>query len=216
MLNVCEQFKSIQGESTFAGIPCSFIRLSGCNLHCSYCDTASAVTEPGTPRPLDAVLSVVEGHGCRVVEVTGGEPLLQEETPELCRRLLDKGYTVLVETNGSLDIARLPRGPRGCVCVVDVKCPLSGMVDSFYEKNLDSLKMSDQLKFVLSGKIDFDWALTFVVSRKLHERCEVIFAPAQGNCIPRDLAEWILDAKAPVRLGLQLHYYIWGRDSKGH
>jgi 7-carboxy-7-deazaguanine synthase len=212
MLNVCEQFKSIQGESSFAGLPCSFIRLSGCNLRCSYCDTAYAL-EPGDSLSLDAVLSIVKEHGCRLVEVTGGEPLLQEETPQLCSRLIDKGHTVLIETNGSIDIGKLP---DGCVRIVDVKCPLSGAARSFHEKNLDVLSACDELKFVVSGKSDFDWALEFVRSRRLINRCEIIFSPAQGAIAPRDLAEWIVATDAPIRLGLQLHWYIWGPNSKGH
>ncbi len=211
MLNICEQFKSIQGESTYAGLRCSFIRLSGCNLRCSYCDTAYAAGQ-GTPLSLEAVCSVAEAHGCSLVEVTGGEPLLQEETPALCRRLLDKGYTVLVETNGSLDIARLP---AGCVRIVDVKCPESGAAESFRMDNLASLTSSDQLKFVISGKVDFDWALDFLRSQSLPGRCEIIFSPAQGVISTRDLAQWMLCADAPVRLGIQLHRCIWGDDARG-
>ena len=211
MLNVCEQFKSIQGESSFAGLPCSFIRLSGCNLRCSYCDTAYAMRS-GDSRSIDAVLSIVEEHGCHLVEVTGGEPLLQDETPQLCSRLIDKRHTVLVETNGSLDIGKLP---DGCVRIVDVKCPLSGAVNSFNEKNLDLMSSRDEVKFVVSGRSDFDWALAFCRSRQLIGRCEIIFSPAQGVVTPRDLAEWILTTNAQVRLGLQLHWYIWGPNSKG-
>jgi 7-carboxy-7-deazaguanine synthase len=211
MLSICEQFKSIQGESTYAGLACSFIRLAGCNLHCSYCDTTYAA-EPGTQLSLDAVCSVADGHGCKLVEVTGGEPLLQEEAPALCRRLLDKGYTVLVETNGSLDIGRLP---LECVRIVDVKCPGSGAAGSFRMDNLNALTARDQVKFVVSGRVDFDWALDFVRTKSLPGRCELLFSPAQGLVSARDLAEWILAANAPVRLGLQLHRCIWGEDARG-
>jgi 7-carboxy-7-deazaguanine synthase len=212
MISVCEQFKSIQGESTFAGMPCSFIRLSGCNLSCTYCDTRYAA-DPGTPLSVEAVVDVVAGHGVRLAEVTGGEPLLQEETPELCRRLLDKGYTVLVETNGSLDISALP---AGCIRVMDVKCPSSGMAGSFHASNIDSLGPADEVKFVISGADDFAWALQFALSRGLTKRCTVIFSPVQGRCAARELSQWILDTSAPVRLGLQLHHYIWGADARGH
>ena len=211
MINVCEQFKSIQGESTYAGLPCSFIRLSGCNLCCSYCDTPYAAG-PGSPLAIESVMAVVAGHGCGLVEVTGGEPLLQVETPELCRRLLDRGYTVLVETNGSLDIAALP---AGCIRIMDVKSPSSGMAAKFREKNIDSLISSDQVKFVISGHSDFSWAREFVHSRRLDNRCTVIFSPVQGACAPQELAKWILETKTPVRLGLQLHYYIWGPNTRG-
>jgi 7-carboxy-7-deazaguanine synthase len=212
MLNVCEQFKSIQGESTFAGLPCSFIRLSGCNLRCSYCDTSYAMG-PGDSRSVDAILSIIEEHECRLVEVTGGEPLLQDETPQLCSRLIDKGHTVLVETNGSIDIGKLP---EGCVRIVDVKCPLSGAANSFHEKNLDLLGSRDEVKFVVSGRSDFNWALDFIRSRQLMGRCEIIFSPVQGVVSPQDLAEWIVATNLAIRLGLQLHWYIWGPNSKGH
>jgi 7-carboxy-7-deazaguanine synthase len=212
MLKIIEQFKSIQGESTFVGVLCSFIRLAGCNLRCSYCDTRYAAG-PGAPHSFDDILSIVKRHDCRFVEVTGGEPLLQEETPELCRLLVDHRYTVLVETNGSLDISKLP---PGCIRIVDVKCPLSGMGDSFNKKNLDFVLPSDQFKFVISGWTDFDWAREFVITRRLHEQCVVIFSPVQGIVSPKELADWIIDTAAPVRLGLQLHYYIWGADVKGH
>ena len=127
MLNICELYKSIQGESTHAGTLCAFVRLSGCNLNCSYCDTTYAF-EGGTPRSVDDVVEEVRGLGCDLVEITGGEPLLQDETPELCSKLLSAGHTVLVETNGSLDITRLP---DGCIRIVDIKCPASGMGGSF-------------------------------------------------------------------------------------
>jgi 7-carboxy-7-deazaguanine synthase len=211
MLTVCEQFKSIQGESTYSGLPCSFIRLTGCNLHCAYCDTRYAADE-GSPLSIETICSVVAGHGCGVVEITGGEPLIQEEAPALCRRLLDNNYIVLVETNGSLDIAALP---ESCVRIVDVKCPMSGAADSFLIKNLGSLTSRDQLKFVISGNTDFDWARGFVRSNKLEGRCEIIFSPAQGLVSPRALAQWILDSGARVRLGLQLHRVIWGEDVRG-
>jgi len=211
MLKVIEQFKSIQGESTYAGALCSFVRLEGCNLSCSYCDTAYA-RSGGVSKSLEEIASVVDAHGCKVVEITGGEPLLQGETAELCRGLLEKKYTVLVETNGSLDIAGLP---QGCVRIVDVKCPGSAMAGSFLESNIAALRPADELKFVLSHAEDFAWALRFVVSRSLHERCTVIFSPASGLLPPRDLAQWIIDASAPVRLGLQLHAIIWGSQTKG-
>lgn len=206
MLNICELFKSIQGESTHAGRVCAFVRLSGCNLNCSYCDTQYAF-ERGTPRHLDEIVRDVEGLECELVEITGGEPLLQDETPELCERLLSAGHTVLVETNGSLDITRLP---RGCIRIVDIKCPGSGMEGSFLAGNIEALGGCDECKTVLCDKRDFEWALAFVRTHRLHEKCAVLFTPAHGMLEPRQLAEWILQSNAPVRLGLQLHKVIWG------
>jgi 7-carboxy-7-deazaguanine synthase len=211
MLHVIEQFKSIQGESTYAGEPCSFIRLAGCNLSCAYCDTDYARGE-GIPATIEAIVSIVRQHACELVEITGGEPLLQDETPRLCRELLDKNFNVLVETNGSLDITALP---AGCVRIVDVKCPASGMAGSFLEKNLITLNARDQLKFVISNKADFVWAGHFVRVNNLHKRCIVLFSPVMNTLQPKDLAEWILAENAPARLGLQLHKIIWGNDTKG-
>jgi Organic radical activating enzymes len=190
---------------------CSFVRMSGCNLHCTYCDTMYALSD-GVSMSIDTCCANVEALGCKLVEITGGEPLLQPETPDLCARLIDTGHTVLVETNGSLDIAKLP---IACVRIVDVKCPGSGMEGSFYLQNIDSLSGRDQLKFVISDSHDFDWALDFVKSKNLLKRCVVIFSPNITALNPKDLAEWIIQANVPVRLGLQLHKIIWGNDARG-
>jgi 7-carboxy-7-deazaguanine synthase len=206
MLRICEIFKSIQGESSFAGNICSFIRLSGCNLRCSYCDTPYA-WEEGENRSVDEVLTLVREHRTSLVEITGGEPLLQAETPQLCGRLLDLDYTVLVETNGSLDIAVLPAGVRR---IVDIKCPSSGHAESFLDKNFHSLRQGDECKFVLSDKDDFFWAIETVRREVLHETATVIFSPNVTKLSLRDLAEWIIEENAPVRLGVQLHKIIWG------
>jgi 7-carboxy-7-deazaguanine synthase len=206
MLRVCEIFKSLQGESTHAGKTCSFVRLTGCNLSCSYCDTLYALTE-GEELPLEKVVRAVQEHRTRLVEITGGEPLLQAETPLLCRRFLDLGYTVLVETNGSLDISI---APPPVIRIVDVKCPSSGHEGSFLRKNFGLLTSSDECKFVLSDKDDFFWALDVVHRENLHETASVIFSPNTKLLQPRDLAEWILEENAPVRLGVQLHKIIWG------
>jgi Organic radical activating enzymes len=166
----------------------------------------------GVSMSIDTCCANVEALGCKLVEITGGEPLLQPETPDLCARLIDTGHTVLVETNGSLDIAKLP---IACVRIVDVKCPGSGMEGSFYLQNIDSLSGRDQLKFVISDSHDFDWALDFVKSKNLLKRCVVIFSPNITALNPKDLAEWIIQANVPVRLGLQLHKIIWGNDARG-
>jgi 7-carboxy-7-deazaguanine synthase len=206
MLCVCEIFKSIQGESTFAGNVCSFIRLSGCNLRCSYCDTAYA-WEEGESRSIDEVLTLVREHRTSLVEITGGEPLLQAETQQLCSRLLDLDYTVLVETNGSLDISVLPAEVRR---IIDIKCPSSNHAGSFLGKNFQSLRQGDECKFVLSDKDDFFWAVETVRRENLSETAIVIFSPNMAALSPRDLAEWIIEENAPVRLGVQLHKIIWG------
>jgi 7-carboxy-7-deazaguanine synthase len=206
MLSVCEIFKSLQGESSYAGELCSFVRLSGCNLHCTYCDTDYA-RQPGVSMTIEDCFNAVQALECGLVEITGGEPLLQPETTDLCSRLIDAGHTVLVETNGSLDIAKLP---SACVRIVDVKCPGSGMEGSFYMKNINELSSRDQVKFVISDARDFDWSLDFVKSNNLLKRCFVIFSPNTTAINPKDLAEWIIQANVPVRLGLQLHKIIWG------
>ncbi len=211
MLTVCEMFRSIQGESTFAGEPCAFVRLCGCNLHCSYCDTAYA-REGGEGRTVDDVHAWVRNQRCRLVEITGGEPLLQKDSEELARRLCDDGHTVLVETNGSLDISALP---EPCVRVVDVKCPGSGEAGSFYMPNLGELGQGDECKFVLCHREDYLWARDFVGLHRLAGRCTVIFSPAWNMLPSRDLADWIIADDAGVRLGLQLQKVLWGDSARG-
>ncbi|MBD3392021.1 MAG: radical SAM protein [Chitinivibrionales bacterium] len=211
MLNVCELYKSIQGESTHAGRVCAFVRLSGCNLSCSYCDTRYAF-EDGAPRQVEDIVDEVGALGCDLVEISGGEPLLQDETPALCAALVAAGRTVLVETNGSIDIAKLP---DGCIRIVDIKCPASGMEGSFRIENIAALCERDECKTVLCDKSDFDWALSFVRKHNIHKRCTVLFTPASGRLNPADLAAWIIDSHAPVRMGLQMHKVIWGEDARG-
>ncbi|MBN1130198.1 MAG: radical SAM protein [Chitinispirillaceae bacterium] len=206
MLHVCELFKSIQGESTHAGKICSFVRLSGCNLRCEYCDTSYAWKD-GEERSIDEIVLLVREHRTALVEITGGEPLLQDETPQLCRRFLDLGYTAMVETNGSLDIAVLP---PGVIRIVDIKCPSSGHEGSFLHKNFSLLNPEDECKFVIADQDDYFWAVETVRREGLHETVTVIFSPETNRLTPRDLAQWILDDNAPVRLGVQLHKVIWG------
>lgn len=211
MLTVCEMFTSIQGESTFAGEVCAFVRLSGCNLACSYCDTAYA-REPGTAVSVDEACAWAAAQNTRLVEITGGEPLVQEDTGELARRLCDEGRTVLVETNGSLDISRLP---EPCVRVVDVKCPESGAGGSFFMPNLNDLRSCDECKFVLSGRADFEWARGFVAQHRLSGRCTVIFSPAWSILSAQDLAAWMVEENTGARLGLQLQKYLWPGGERG-
>ncbi|HSG98993.1 MAG TPA: radical SAM protein, partial [candidate division Zixibacteria bacterium] len=167
MLTVNEIFHSIQGESTYAGQPCVFVRLTYCNLRCDYCDTTYSYFE-GTEMSLEDVIAQVESFGCKLVEITGGEPLLQEETPELARRLLEKGHTVLVETSGSLDISVLP---AGCVRIVDFKTPSCGMADKNLWENVAQLRRSDEVKFVVRTREDFEWSLERIAEHQLIGKC---------------------------------------------
>lgn len=209
-MKVCEIFKSLQGESTHGGKICSFVRLSGCNLLCSYCDTEYARTEVET-WSIEEIVSEVRTHRTRLVEVTGGEPLLKPETPVLCKRFLELGYTVLVETNGTMDIAAIQ---PPIIRIVDCKCPSSGHEGSFLEKNFSRLAPADECKFVISDKADFYWALDVVRRETLHEIVPVLFSPNMTLLPPQELAKWIIEENAPVRLGVQLHKLLWG-DRRG-
>ncbi len=205
-MRVTEIFRSIQGESSRAGLPCVFVRLTGCNLRCVWCDSAYAF-EGGTERSLDEIVAAVEAFGIRRVEITGGEPMLQPDTPELCRRLLDRGYEVLLETGGSLPLDAVdPRVKK----VVDVKCPGSGMVD----RNLGGLERTlganDEIKFVVADRADFDWAVRWIRDRGLTRDPRFLFAPVWDRCRPDELAEWILDSGLDARLNLQQHKVLWG------
>lgn len=210
-LKVNEIFKSIQGESWFAGLPCVFIRLTGCNLRCTYCDTTYAYEE-GDELSVEEVLKRVAAYNCPMVEITGGEPLLQEETPKLAAALLQKARAVLVETNGTLDIDVLP---KGIVRIVDVKCPDSGESGKMLWENMDRLVKTDEVKFVLQSRRDYEWAKAIVADYQLLRRCMVLFSPAFGVLEPRVLAGWILEDSLSVRLNLQLHKYIWTPEERG-
>lgn len=214
-LRVNEIFCSIQGESTYAGRPCTFVRLSGCNLRCAYCDTRYAYDE-GEHMEIETVLDRVRGLDCSLVEVTGGEPLFQKETPQLVKRLLDFGYTVLLETNGSLDISIVD--PR-CIKIVDLKCPSSTESDSNQLENLSRLQDHDEVKCVIADRKDYGFACRIVeMIRGQHGgagRNTINFSPVFGRLEPKELVEWILADRLPVRLNLQLHKYIWSPDERG-
>ncbi|MDG5816498.1 radical SAM protein [Chitinispirillales bacterium ANBcel5] len=211
MIEISEIFKSIQGESTFAGKLCSFVRLKGCNLSCTWCDTSYTQTEMGQRKSVDSIIKELGKHQVSLVEITGGEPLLQNQTPELCEKLLNQGYTVLLETNGSRDIGVLPSGVRR---IVDIKCPGSGMASRFLKSNIDLLVDSDECKFVISDLNDARWAFEFIRKYDLISRCPVNISPvgAKGNL--RELAEFIIERNEDVRLNIQLHKIIWG-DRRG-
>lgn len=210
-LVVNEIFKSIQGESWFAGLPCVFVRLTGCNLRCTYCDTKYAYEE-GEELSLEEVLDRVEAYNSPMVEITGGEPLLQNDASDLADVLLTKKKTVLVETNGTLDIDVLP---KGVIRIVDVKCPDSGESEKMLWENMDALVRTDEVKFVLQSRRDYDWTKSIVEEYELLRRCMVLFSPAFRILDLRTLAEWILDDDLTVRLNPQLHKYIWPPNKRG-
>lgn len=211
MLTVSEIFLSIQGESTYAGLPCAFVRLTGCNLRCRYCDTRYAYAD-GQEMSVDRVAREVARLGCPLVEVTGGEPLLQPDVHPLMAALLSNGHEVLLETNGSLDVC--PVDPR-VVKIVDVKCPGSGMAEHNLYSNFTSITSRDQIKFVISSEADYRWATHLVREHALTEKATVLFSPACGQIQPSELCRWILSDSLPVRLQLQLHKYIWGPERRG-
>ena len=209
---VTEIFKSIQGESTFAGLPCVFIRLTGCNLRCHWCDTAYAFYG-GQRMSVEEVIGRVRQLGGKLVELTGGEPLLQKEIYPLSAQLLSEGYRVLIETSGERCVGDLP---RPVVKVVDVKCPGSGESEKFCFDNLAVLERKDQVKFVILDENDYRYARDFMKRHDLRSRVdEVIFSPVFGRLTPRELAEWVLRDGLEVRMGLQLHKFIWDPDARG-
>lgn len=210
-LRVAEIFKSVQGESTLAGRPCVFIRLTGCNLDCGYCDTRYA-RRGGREMGLDAVLSKVRRLRGRLAEVTGGEPLLQAATVPLMRKLLAARYTVMLETNGSLPLNRVP---KGVIKIVDVKTPGSGQGNRFLPANLRFLNPGDEVKFVLTGEADYRFARRFVARHRLAQKCACLFSPALPGLNPARLAEWIVRDNLPVRLNLQLHKILWPAKKRG-
>lgn len=211
-LLVNEIFYSIQGESIYSGRPCIFVRLSGCNLRCTYCDTQYAY-EKGEKMEIDHIIRKVSEFKCRWVEVTGGEPLIQSDTPMLVSKLLDNGYVVMMETNGSLDISRVD--PR-CIKVLDIKCPSSNESKKIDVKNLKKLRSKDQIKFVIGNHEDYTFAKNIISSH-----CpdfpgnRILFSPVYGKMPPDKLAEWILKDHLNVRLHLQIHKYIWPDKEKG-
>jgi 7-carboxy-7-deazaguanine synthase len=210
-MRITEIFHSIQGESSYAGQPCVFVRLTGCPLRCTWCDTDYAFYG-GHECSIDEVLAKVQTYGCRLVEVTGGEPLVQPESLPLMTRLCDAGYTVLLETSGAVDIA--PVDPRTHV-ILDVKCPGSGMTDWMHWPNLSQLAGKDEAKFVMADRADYDWAREILTQYDLASRCPVLFSPVFGTLDARQLAEWTLADRLPVRFQLQMHKYIWAPDMRG-
>lgn len=219
MLEVAELFYSLQGESSLAGFPCVFVRLAGCNLRCCYCDARYTYEETSTIRSIDDIVAAVNGYRCPLVEITGGEPLVQEETAALCATLLGRGFQVLLETNGSLSLAQVPDQVR---IIMDIKCPGSGMVESLHLPNLDLLLArrqrngrKDEIKFVLCSAEDYRWARDFISCHRLQEHAELLFSPVIQQFSATDCAELLLRDHLPVRLQLQLHSLLWPGESRG-
>lgn len=222
-LQVTEIFKSIQGESTLSGTPCVFIRLSGCNLRCGYCDTTYAY-EGGDWLSIDDILSKIDDYNCDLVEITGGEPLLQDNVYSLISALLEIGKLVLIETNGSVDIERAQalkqtqgNGSKiqGLKIIMDIKCPDSGMSDKINWENLAKLDKNDEVKFVLNSRGDYDWSKEIIKKYSLADRCHILMSPVYDNLTAEELSDWIINDNLNVRLNLQIHKYIWGESVRG-
>jgi 7-carboxy-7-deazaguanine synthase len=212
VLTINEIFHSIQGESTHTGRPCVFVRLTACDLRCSWCDTPYAFTE-GQKMSISDVVERVEGYGCDLVEITGGEPLLQSDVYPLMEQLLTLGKTVMVETGGHRSIKDVP---ADVIRIVDVKCPGSGESEKNHWENLDLLAPHDEVKFVIRDRDDYDYAKDIVARYNLLDRtAAVLFSPVHGVLAARDLAAWILEDRLPVRLQLQAHKYIWDAETRG-
>ncbi len=210
-LRLTEIYASIQGESSFAGVPCTFIRLTGCPLRCRWCDTAYAFAG-GEEWTLADIVTKVLALKVPLVELTGGEPLAQAAAPELVRLLQAEGLQVLIETSGAEDIAVLPASTH---VIMDLKCPGSGMEERNLWRNLEHLKPSDEIKFVLAHRADYDWARAVIAREDLAERFQVLFSCAWGLLAPKDLAAWLVEDPVRCRMQLQQHKYIWGPRAKG-
>ncbi|HIJ61024.1 MAG TPA: radical SAM protein [Nitrospirae bacterium] len=212
-MKICEIFTSIQGESSYAGLLCHFIRLMGCNLRCLYCDTTYAYYE-GEEIAVEDILSFIKSKDCsiRLVEITGGEPLLQPDTPRLIEKLIDEGYKVLVETNGSYSIEVID---KRAVIIMDIKTPGSGMDGYNLIENISYLKPTDELKFVITNRFDYEWSREFCKKYKGEIKSSILFSPSFNHLKPSVLAEWIIEDSLPVRLNLQIHKFIFHPFKRG-
>lgn len=213
-LRMIEIYNSVQGESTWAGLPCVFVRTARCNLRCRWCDTTYSF-HGGHQMTLGAILDQVDSYGPRLVELTGGEPLAQQTTLDLSAMLLERGFTVLIETSGSLPIAPLP---KAVIKIMDLKCPDSGESEKNHWPNIDALDPAqDEVKFVLSSRRDYEWAREVIELYRLTTRCRaVLFSPVFGEIVPKDIVEWMLeDGLNDVRFQLQMHKFIWPPNERG-
>lgn len=211
MLKINEIYFSIQGESTYAGKPCIFIRLTYCNLRCSYCDTEYAFYE-GTDKSIEEILSEIKKYNCKLVEVTGGEPLVQNESIDLMKQLCDNGYEVLLETGGSLPIDSVDKRVK---IILDLKCPSSNMTKKNLYENLEHIKPVDEIKFVIGSREDYDWCKEIINKYKLLNKCEILFSVVFDKLEPLTLTNWILEDKLNVRFQLQMHKFIWKPEERG-
>ena len=210
-LKINEIYYSVQGESTHLGCPCIFIRLTYCNLRCSYCDTEYAFYD-GKDMEITDIMSEIKRWDCNLVEVTGGEPLFQDECIDLLNELVNSNYEVMLETGGSLSISDVP---KKVVKIVDFKCPSSGMVKKNLWSIVDDLQAHDEVKFVIGNREDFDWAKDRITEYSLDKICTLLFSPTFGEIDPQQIVEWILAENLPVRMQLQMHKMIWSPEEKG-
>ena len=210
-LKINEIYYSVQGESTHAGRSCIFIRLTYCNLRCSYCDTEYAFYD-GKDMEIAHIISEIKRWDCNLVEVTGGEPLFQDECIDLLNELVNSNYEVMLETGGSLSISDVP---KKVVKIVDFKCPSSGMVKKNLWSIVDDLQANDEVKFVIGNREDFDWAKDRITEYSLDKICTLLFSPTFGEIDPQQIVEWILAENLPVRMQLQMHKMIWSPEEKG-
>ncbi len=211
MLEVTEIYKSIQGESSHTGLPCVFVRLTGCNLRCVWCDTAHAF-RGGRKMSVQDVVGKVQSFGIGLVEVTGGEPLQQKEVFTLMDALLEENFRVMLETSGSLSVADVP---SPVIKIIDLKCPGSGEVDKNHWGNLNHLSPVDEIKFVIADRADYEWSRSVLKKHELHKKSHVLFSPVSDKLNLKDLTEWILEDNLPVRLQTQLHKQIWSKETTG-
>ena len=211
MIKINEIYLSIQGESTHTGLPCIFIRLTGCNLRCSWCDTAYAFHE-GKNMSIDEILQKIENFGIHLVEITGGEPLMQDNVYTLMRRLIENGYKVMLETGGSISLERVP---KDVIKIMDLKCPGSGEQE---KNNLDNLKLlapHDEVKFVILDKKDYEWSRDIIKRYKINETAHILVSPVFDKLELKEMVKWILEDRLPVRLQTQLHKIIWDKNTIG-
>jgi len=211
MLKVNEIFFSIQGESSRTGLPCVFVRLTYCNLRCSYCDTEYAFYE-GSDFSIDEIINKVKSYSCNLVEITGGEPLMQNECLNLMKKLCDSGFDVMLETGGSLPIDSVD--PRVMI-IMDLKCPSSGMMKKNLYDNIELLKKIDEVKFVISNREDYDWSKEILTKYQINKKCDILFSVVFGLLEPITIVNWILEDKLNVRFQLQMHKFIWHPETKG-